>query len=71
MSKTIPDQMSPEIAGKWHDLAERRRAHFVDLYETGRWKHYYNESEFIALMRETVRLVDDWSRLATPSQAAE
>lgn len=63
--------MPPEITGKWHDLAEKRRAHLIDLYETGRWKHYYSESQFVALMRETVQLADDWSRLAAPRQAAE
>jgi uncharacterized repeat protein (TIGR03809 family) len=63
--------MSTEITGKWHDLAEKRRTHFVDLYESGRWKHYYSEREFVVLMRDAVRLADDWSRLAAPLQAAE
>ncbi len=71
MSDSIPRRMSPEITGKWHELAEKRRAHLVDLYETGRWKHYYSEREFVALMRQSVQLADDWSRLAEPRQAAE
>jgi uncharacterized repeat protein (TIGR03809 family) len=71
MSDTIPHRMSSEITRKWHDLAEKRRTHFVDLYESGRWKHYYSESEFISLMRQAVQLADDWSRLASPRQAAE
>ncbi len=71
MPNTCPKRMSPEITGKWHDLAEKRRAHLVDLYESGRWKHYYSESEFVALMRETVQLADDWGRLAGPRPAAE
>ncbi len=69
MSNPFPQRMSSEITGKWHDLAERRRAHLIDLYETGRWKRYYSESEFVALMRETVQLADDWSRLAAPRPA--
>ena len=63
--------MSSEITTKWHDLAEKRRAHLVVLYETGRWKRYYREDEFVTLMRETVQLVDDWSRLAESRLAAE
>jgi uncharacterized repeat protein (TIGR03809 family) len=63
--------MSAEITRKWRDLAEKRRTHFVDLYESGRWKHYYSESEFVALMREAVQLADDWTRLDAPQQAAE
>lgn len=64
MSKSLPDRMSPEIIGKWHALAERRRAHVVELYETGRWKHYYHEAEFVTVMRETVQLAKTWSQLA-------
>ena len=71
MSDNIPRNMSPDVTGKWLDLAERRRAHFIDLYETGRWKHYYSEREFVALMRETVQLADNWNRLVEPRQAAE
>ena len=71
MSDTIPPRMSPTITRKWRDLAEKRRAHFVDLYESGRWRLYYGEREFVALMRDTVRLAEDWSQLVQPRQAAE
>ncbi len=71
MAKSIPRCMSAKIIGKGHDLAERRRTHMIDLYDTGRWKRYYSEEEFVALMRETVRLADSWSRMAEPLQAAE
>ena len=71
MADTIPSRMSPAITSKWHDLAEKRRAHFIDLYESGRWKHYYSEPEFVALMRQTVQLADTWSQLVMPRQAAE
>jgi uncharacterized repeat protein (TIGR03809 family) len=63
--------MSAEITRKWHDIAEKRRTHFIDLYESGRWRHYYSEREFVSLMREAVRLADDWNRLIAPRQAAE
>jgi hypothetical protein len=71
MSDNIPPRMSPAITRKWHDLAEKRRAHFIDLYESGRWKHYYGEREFVVLMRDTVQLADHWSQLVQPRQAAE
>ena len=38
---------APAYAQKWRDLAERRRAHFIDLYRSGRWKHYYTNEEFL------------------------
>jgi len=49
---------------KWRDLAERRRAHFVDLYQSGRWKHYYTEEQFHACMREVVAAAEAWARIA-------
>jgi hypothetical protein len=36
-----------EVSLKWRDLAERRRAHLVELYDTGRWKRYYEEDQFL------------------------
>ena len=64
-----------QVARKWCDLAERRRAHYVDLYRSGRWKHYYTEAEFVLRMREVIRDADRWAKLAGPPapmrQAAE
>jgi len=28
-------------------LAERRRAHLLELYQTGRWKRYFTEERFL------------------------
>ena len=52
------------IAQKWSDFAERRRAYFIELYRSGRWKHYYNEEQFIARMRDVVRGAEIWADLA-------
>jgi hypothetical protein len=41
MPGTIPRCMPAEITRKGRELAERRRAHLVELYDTGRWKRYY------------------------------
>jgi uncharacterized repeat protein (TIGR03809 family) len=57
-------------ARKWRALAERRRAHFVELYRSGRWRHYYTEAEFVARMRQAVAVADRWAELApTPEDA--
>ncbi len=66
----LPQKFSPEIAHKWHALAERRRANLVDLYDTGRWRHYYSEGEFVARMREAIGLSEEWARLADPHLTA-
>ena len=54
---------------KWRDLAERRRAHFVELFETGRWRHYYTDTEFLVEMRNAIAIADRWARIApTPGE---
>jgi uncharacterized repeat protein (TIGR03809 family) len=53
-----------KLSQKWRELAERRRAHFVELYRSGRWKHYYTEEEFVFQVREVFHAADAWARLA-------
>lgn len=76
LSRSIPMQarstaLSPDqVAQRWRDLAERRRSHFIELYETGRWKHYYTEAEFIGRMREVFQSAEAWQKLASPQAPA-
>ena len=53
-----------EVAQKWRTLAEMRHAHFLDLHQSGRWKHYYSEQQFLDRMRETLRLTERWAAIA-------
>jgi hypothetical protein len=48
------------VAQKWRALAERRR----ELYDSGRWKHYYGEEQFLYRMREAIRLTQRWAEIA-------
>ena len=58
-----------EAAQKWRALAERRRAHFVELYHTKRWKRYYDEEQFLLKLREAIKASDRWAEIApTPLQ---
>jgi hypothetical protein len=60
-------QTSPydSIARKWLALAERRRAHVVELRDSGRWKHYYTAEGLTDALREAVNSRDEWARLAS------
>jgi uncharacterized repeat protein (TIGR03809 family) len=58
---------SDQLAQRWYDLAERRRSHFIELYQTGRWKHYYTEAEFVIRIREVWQAADQWEKLASAS----
>jgi uncharacterized repeat protein (TIGR03809 family) len=53
-----------KLAQKWSELAKRRRDHFVELYKTGRWKHYYTEAEFQDELRKVMQAAEEWERLA-------
>jgi uncharacterized repeat protein (TIGR03809 family) len=59
-------QPSPydSIARRWHALAERRRAHVIELRESGRWKHYYTAEELLEALREAVSMRDAWAKIA-------
>lgn len=63
MSEQIPRSMPVELTRKGRELAERRRAHFIELFDTGRWKHYYTEEQLLVRMREAIRMVETWERL--------
>jgi hypothetical protein len=51
------------IARRWLALVERRQAHFIELCDTGRWRHYYSEPEFIEEMRKVLRLRRQWATI--------
>jgi uncharacterized repeat protein (TIGR03809 family) len=69
VTTTPPLWKSHDNSLRWRALAERRRAHFVDLYRSGRWKRYYTEEAFLAHMREVVRGAEAWNQLVDPSGA--
>lgn len=60
-----------QIAHQWHDLAERRLASYMDLYRTGRWRHYYrSQEEFAARMLEVIKVAKAFRALAGGQEEA-
>jgi uncharacterized repeat protein (TIGR03809 family) len=55
------------FARKWHALAERRRSHLAELYESGAWKRYFTEETLRAHMREAVREAERWGSMVDES----
>jgi len=49
------------VARRWLALIERRQENFIDLCNTGRWRHYYTRAEFLDEMRKVLRLRDQWA----------
>lgn len=66
MSRKVEVWEPGEIARRWRGLAERRRAYFIELYRSGRWKRYYSEQEFLTTVRNIAAEIESWDALATP-----
>ena len=49
------------VARKWLALMERRYAHFLELSETGRWKHYYSQPQLEQEIRKASALCEQWA----------
>jgi len=52
------------LARKWLALAERRHAHLLELRSSGRWKHYFTESELDTQLREVKLARDRFAKVA-------
>jgi uncharacterized repeat protein (TIGR03809 family) len=52
------------IARRWLALIVRRQENLLDLCDTGRWRHYYTEGEFLDEMRKVLRVREQWAALA-------
>jgi uncharacterized repeat protein (TIGR03809 family) len=54
---------------RWRALAEQRLEHMTQLYDTGRWRRYFTEDQFIRVIRETRAAAEAWRKIA-PGQAS-
>ena len=59
-------QPSPydSIARKWLALADRRREHFLEILNSGRWRHYFTDLELREEMHKIALVRDRWAKLA-------
>jgi uncharacterized repeat protein (TIGR03809 family) len=69
MPERQPAHAFEEVAQRWRVLADRRRAHFLELYRSGRWRRYYSEARFLVRMHEAIRLSERWAEIAPPAAA--
>ena len=54
------------LIARWRILASRRLDHLVDLYQSGRWKLYHEEAEFLQMVQEARAALKTWETLAPP-----
>jgi len=51
---------------RWRKLAEQRLEHLTELFVTGRWRRYFDEPDFLEIVRQTKHAVATWRRLDAP-----
>ncbi len=66
MTKTSEPNSGRNVIVRWRILAARRLEHLIELYQTGRWKLYYKEPEFLRLVQEARSALQTWEALAPP-----
>jgi uncharacterized repeat protein (TIGR03809 family) len=54
-----------DIVARWCALAEQRLEYLTELFETGRWRRYHSELEFLENIQEAKTAVETWRDLLT------
>jgi uncharacterized repeat protein (TIGR03809 family) len=54
------------LVTRWRILAQRRLDYLVGLDESGRWKLYYSEGNFLEIVQEARANLTTWHKLAPP-----
>jgi uncharacterized repeat protein (TIGR03809 family) len=54
-----------EIIDRWCALAEGRLDYLSELFESGRWRRYHSEADFLDNIREAKASVETWRGLAS------
>ncbi len=49
-----------DIVARWCGLAEQRLDYLTELFESGRWRRYYSEHDFLDNIREAKSAVETW-----------
>jgi uncharacterized repeat protein (TIGR03809 family) len=52
-----------DIVARWSALAEQRLDYLTELFETGRWRRYHSERDFLENIREAKSAVETWRGL--------
>jgi uncharacterized repeat protein (TIGR03809 family) len=74
MTHRIDVARGRDIVVRWCALAEQRLEYLTELFETGRWRRFHSELEFLENIQEAKTAVETWrslaSREASPNNSA-
>jgi uncharacterized repeat protein (TIGR03809 family) len=59
------------IVARWCNLAERRLEYLTELFETGRWRRFHTEVEFLENIQEAKAAVVTWRDLLSREAALD
>ncbi|MDE5451362.1 TIGR03809 family protein [Bradyrhizobium sp. CSA112] len=59
------------IVARWCNLAEQRLEYLTELFETGRWRRYHTEVEFLENIQEAKAAVETWRDLLSQEAALD
>jgi uncharacterized repeat protein (TIGR03809 family) len=54
-----------DIVARWCTLAEQRLEYLTELFETGRWRRFHGERDFLENIREAKTAVETWRDLSS------
>ena len=60
-----------DIVARWCNLAERRLEYLTELFETGRWRRFHSELEFLQNIKEAKAAVETWRNLLSREASLE
>ena len=66
MASSGDTERGQSVVTRWRALAERRLNYLMELYESGRWKVYYQEPDFLKAIQEARLALKTWEQLAPP-----
>ena len=69
MTQPTARRIFADLVHKGLEIAEKRRDHFIAVFEAGRWTHYSSESEYRARLDEAVALAERWAALTCRASA--
>src|ERR1700736_3015583 len=53
------------VVARWCNLAEQRLQYLTELFETGRWRRFHTERDFLENIQEAKAAVETWRNLLT------
>jgi uncharacterized repeat protein (TIGR03809 family) len=59
------------IVARWCNLAEQRLEYLTELFETGRWRRYHTELDFLENIQEAKAAVETWRDLLSREAALD